>query len=58
MKLLNRWGTIKMEDAIYLLSNFSSSNELFTSKTNKKPIDCMKQVRNFAVKNLELLDDQ
>jgi hypothetical protein len=42
MKLLNRWGTIKMEDAIYLLSNFSCSNEMFTSKTNKKPIDCMK----------------
>lgn len=38
-----------MQDALYLLSFFTSANDLFTKKNNKKPVECMKKVRAFAV---------
>jgi phosphatidylinositol 3-kinase len=53
MKLLMKWSAIEIEDAIYLLSSYTSSNELLGNKRSKRPIHCMIEVRNFAVKSLK-----
>jgi hypothetical protein len=49
LKILGAWGPLEIEDALYLLSFYTSCNDLFINRKNKKPLHCMIEVRKFAV---------
>lgn len=58
MVLLKKWCSVRIEDALYLLSSYTAANELFINKKNKKPIPCMLEVRKFAVAAISEFSDE
>mmetsp|Transcript_14580 Transcript_14580/g.12381 ORF Transcript_14580/g.12381 Transcript_14580/m.12381 type:complete len:513 (+) Transcript_14580:982-2520(+) len=51
LNLLENWAKIDYEDALHLLSSFFCANDLYNR--NKKPINAMLKIREYAVKILE-----
>lgn len=59
MKLLQNWAPIDSKeisdiaDPLFLLSSFTTANEIFVNKRNKRAQECMKVIRKYAVNALE-----
>lgn len=53
---MKKWEPIQIEDALFLLSQFSSANDMF--KKMKRPKASMIEIRKHAVKALREFSDE
>ena len=63
MELLRKWAPFDSKeisdiaDPLFLLSSFTIANDLYDKRRNKRPRECMKKIRMYAVDALQVFSD-